>query len=104
MSAGFDSFDWRAADAYLFDIDGTLLISRDAVHYHAFNKAVREVFGFEAVIDGVPVHGSTDAGILRAVAERQGISAVEFERKLPAALEQMCAEVERNQQQMRPEL
>jgi phosphoglycolate phosphatase len=104
MSASSNGFRWRAADAYLFDIDGTLLNSRDAVHYHAFNHAVRDVFGFDAVIDGVPVHGNTDAGILRAVAERQGVASEEFERKLPIALRQMCAEVERNQHQMRPEI
>jgi len=104
MSAGSNGFHWRAADAYLFDIDGTLLNSRDAVHYHAFNNAVREVFGFEVVIDGVPVHGNTDAGILRAIAERQGVPSDEFARKLPIALRQMCAEVERNREQMHPEI
>ena len=27
-------FNWRAYDAYLFDIDGTLLNTHDGVHYH----------------------------------------------------------------------
>src|SRR5437870_3017695 len=45
-------FDWKAADAYLFDIDGTLLNSRDAVHYHAFHHAVERVFGLDFRIDG----------------------------------------------------
>ena len=46
-------FDWRAADAYLFDIDGTLLNSRDAVHYWAMHNAVKEVYGFE--LDGIKI-------------------------------------------------
>ena len=69
-----------SADAYLFDIDGTLLNSRDGVHYHAFHAAVREVYGIDSSIDGVPVHGNTDLGILRAVARRAGLSDTEFEQ------------------------
>ena len=37
-----NTFRWDAADAYLFDIDGTLLNSRDGVHYNAFHNAVRQ--------------------------------------------------------------
>ncbi len=87
------SFDWRAADAYLFDIDGTLLNTRDPTHYLAFRNAVRDVFGFDATIDGVPVHGNTDIGILRAVVRRAGFSDAEFDLKIPQIVAQMCAEV-----------
>lgn len=66
-------FEWRAADAFLFDIDGTLLNTRDGVHYHTFTRAFREVWGVEETIDGVPWHGNTDIGIIRAVAQRAGI-------------------------------
>ena len=66
-------FHWDAADAYLFDIDGTLLNSRDAVHYFAFQSAVRAVLNLEASIDGVHVHGNTDPGIVRAVLQRAGL-------------------------------
>jgi len=59
-------FRWDSADAFLFDIDGTLLNSGDAVHYFAFRNAIRDVLGIEASIEGVPVHGNTDVGILRA--------------------------------------
>ena len=97
-------FRWDAADAYLFDIDGTLLNSRDPVHYFAFHHAVRDVFGLEAKIDGVPVHGNTDIGILRAVLRRDGFIDAEINARLPRMIEQMCAEVERNSQQMQPEL
>ncbi len=93
-----------AADAYLFDIDGTLLNSRDGVHYNAFHAAVREVYGIDSKIDGVPVHGNTDPGILRAVARRAGLSDAEFERKLPAAIACMCADAARHAHGMNPEL
>ncbi|HEX6907300.1 MAG TPA: HAD family hydrolase, partial [Terriglobales bacterium] len=92
------------ADAYLFDIDGTLLNSRDGVHYNAFHAAVREVYGIDYRIDGVPVHGNTDLGILRAVARRAGLSDAEFAGKLAAAIECMCAEASRNAAGMAPQL
>ena len=92
------------ADAYLFDIDGTLLNSRDGVHYNAFHAAVREVYGIDSKIDGVPVHGNTDLGILRAVARRAGLSDSDFESKLPAAIDCMCAAARRNAGAMAPEL
>jgi phosphoglycolate phosphatase len=92
------------AEAYLFDIDGTLLNSRDGVHYNAFHAAVRQVYGIDSKIDGVPVHGNTDLGILRAVARRAGLSDTEFESKLPAAIQCMCAAAERDAAAMAPEL
>jgi phosphoglycolate phosphatase len=98
------SFHWRAADAYLFDIDGTLLNSRDPVHYFAFHRALRDVFGLETKIDGVPVQGNTDVGILRAVLRREGFSDAQINDRVPQMIRQMCAEVQRNADQMRPEL
>jgi phosphoglycolate phosphatase len=89
-------FDWTAFDCYLFDIDGTLLNSRDAVHYHAFHRAVATVFGLEFRLDGVPVHGNTDVGILRAYFEQAGLPENQWRSRLPQALEFMSAEVERN--------
>jgi phosphoglycolate phosphatase len=96
-------FRWDSADAYLFDIDGTLLNSRDAVHYFSFRNAAREVLGIEAGIDGVPVHGNTDPGILRAALRKAGVADQEIEAKLPRIVEHMCAEVKRNHAEMRPE-
>jgi phosphoglycolate phosphatase-like HAD superfamily hydrolase len=98
-------FDWRNYDAYLFDIDGTLLNMRDGVHYNSFHAALREVFGCEGRIDDVPVHGNTDIGILRAaLARHASLANGDFETGLPRALDIMCTEVERNAGQMRPEL
>src|SRR5512132_1589248 len=95
---------WIDADAYLFDIDGTLLNTRDGVHYRAFHNAVREVFRVHSHIDGVPVHGNTDIGILRAVLRREGLSDEEFEDRLPEALEFMCSEVGKKSAEIRTEL
>ena len=97
-------FDWTASDCYLFDIDGTLLNSRDAVHYHAFHRAVATVFGLEFRLDGVPVHGNTDVGILRAYFEQAGLPDSEWRSRLPQALEFMCADVEDNATDLRPEV
>lgn len=97
-------FAWQSADAYLFDIDGTLLNSRDAVHYFAFRNAMREVVGVEASIEGVPVHGNTDIGILRAVLRREGLNDTQIDSHLPEIIQRMCAEVERNREQLDPEL
>ncbi|HYE23822.1 MAG TPA: HAD family hydrolase [Clostridia bacterium] len=97
-------FDWRAFDAYLFDIDGTLLNSRDGVHYHAFHAGLREAYGCDEKIDGVPVHGNTDIGILRAATRLAGIGEEEFRRGLPKAIATMQAEVERNAAGMLPQV
>jgi phosphoglycolate phosphatase len=97
-------FRWDAADAYLFDIDGTLLNSRDAVHYFAFQHAMRDVLGLEASIDGVPVHGNTDVGILRAVLQRAGLDNAAIDAHMPQIVARMCAEVERNQERLQPEI
>ena len=97
-------FDWTAADAYLFDIDGTLLNSRDAVHYHAFHRAVREVFGLDLRLDGIPVHGNTDVGILQAYLRAAGLEESRWRPQLPQVFEAMAAEVERNAADLCPEV
>jgi len=91
-----NGFRWMDFDAYLFDIDGTLLVTRDLVHYNALNRAIREVYGVEATIDGIAYHGKTDLGILRAVLERAGTSADVFEARMPEALSIVCREVGAN--------
>ena len=44
---------WDGYDAYLFDIDGTLLHCRDAVHYFAFCNALERVAGRRMTLEGV---------------------------------------------------
>jgi phosphoglycolate phosphatase-like HAD superfamily hydrolase len=104
QAAAAAPFVWSQADAYLFDIDGTLLNTRDGVHYYAFRNALRALFGIEGTIDGVPVHGNTDLGILRAVLERAGVPGEEFERRLPELMRHMCDEVRRNAGDIRVQL
>jgi phosphoglycolate phosphatase len=98
------AFRWDAADAYLFDIDGTLLNSRDGVHYNAFHNAVQQFFRVSSRIDGVPLHGNTDLGIIRAVLQREGVPDAEIDAELPLMTAAMCEEVERNAAGMHPEV
>ncbi|MBI2677482.1 MAG: HAD family hydrolase [Candidatus Koribacter versatilis] len=104
MSLSSNRRRWLEGDAYLFDIDGTLLNSRDGVHYQAFHSAIQAVFGVSSRIDGVPVHGNTDLGIVRAVLEREGVSPAIFERDVPRLIAHMGEEVTRNAAQLAPEL
>jgi phosphoglycolate phosphatase len=99
-----NGFDWQSFDAYLFDIDGTLLHSRDWVHYNAFHTALQRVYHCDGRIDNVPVQGNTDPGILRAAAKLCGIEGDRFQAPLGEALTLMGDEVERNAADLRPEL
>ncbi len=64
---------WDRYDAYLFDIDGTLLSSGDAVHYFAFCDALTRLAGRPLNLDGVVAHGNTDLGILRDALQLAGV-------------------------------
>jgi phosphoglycolate phosphatase-like HAD superfamily hydrolase len=97
-------FDWRGFDAYLFDIDGTLLNSLDGVHYEAYLGTMQELFGRRIGLEGMTLHGSTDPLILLASLERAGISREVGRAVLKQATERMCCEVERRSAEMRPEL
>ena len=81
------------ADAYVFDIDGTILVTRDLVHWNGLHKAMLEVYGVDTTIEGIPYHGKTDIGILRAALERCGIGGSAFERGLAEARAVICREV-----------
>jgi phosphoglycolate phosphatase len=81
------AFRWKEADAYLFDIDGTLLLSPDRTHRYALHRAMLDVFGVETTIDGIPYHGKTDPGILRAALQRMGIPDTTIDSRMKAALE-----------------
>jgi len=82
-------FRWDGQDAYLFDIDGTLLRSRDRVHMDSVAAGVRRVTGFEITLAGISVHGNTDTGILREACDRAGIPTPVIEPQLAAILEAM---------------
>jgi phosphoglycolate phosphatase-like HAD superfamily hydrolase len=84
------------AEAYVFDIDGTLLVTRDLVHWNALHQAMLEAYGVDTTIDGIPYHGMTDLSILRAALGREGVQTGAFEAALPKALEVVCREVDAN--------
>ncbi len=85
---------WDAYDAYLFDIDGTLLHCRDAVHYFGFCHALTNAAGRPVDIVGLPVQGKIDPGILREAFARAGVPESEWRPKLPEILDEMAAHVE----------
>src|SRR4051812_24530919 len=82
-----------SADAYLFDIDGTILVTRDLVHWNGLHQAMLEVYGVDTTIEGIPYHGKTDVGILRMALDRCGVSGTRFEQGLAAARAVICQEV-----------
>jgi phosphoglycolate phosphatase-like HAD superfamily hydrolase len=86
----------QPADAYFFDIDGTLLVTRDLVHWNALHAAMLEVYGVDTTIAGLPYHGKTDVAILRAALNRCGVSRQAFYNRLPSALAVVRREVEKN--------
>jgi len=94
-------FEWDEQDAYLFDIDGTLLRSWDRVHYDSFAASVRRITGFEVTLAGIPTAGSTDTAILRAACGQAGVPNEELEKHIDAILEAMCAGVAERRQEMR---
>lgn len=93
-----------SADAYIFDIDGTLLVTKDLVHWNALHQAMSEAYGVDTTIEGIPYHGKTDLSILRAAVRRAGVSDSDFEAKLPASLDVVCREVEANHLQLAPKV
>jgi phosphoglycolate phosphatase-like HAD superfamily hydrolase len=82
-------FAWNAQDAYLFDIDGTLLRSRDRIHVDSFAACVQRVTGFEVTLAGIVLQGSTDTGILREACFQAGIAPEVLESHTEAILEAM---------------
>jgi phosphoglycolate phosphatase-like HAD superfamily hydrolase len=84
------------ADAYFFDIDGTLMVTRDLVHWNALHQAMLEVYSIDTTIEGLAYHGKTDVSILRMALQRCGVPQNLFYEKLPYALTVVCREVTAN--------
>jgi phosphoglycolate phosphatase-like HAD superfamily hydrolase len=80
-------FVWDRQDAYLFDIDGTVLRSRDRVHMDSFVPSILKVTGLEISLAGVSIHGSTDTAILRDAFELAHLPADVLELHSDAILE-----------------
>jgi phosphoglycolate phosphatase-like HAD superfamily hydrolase len=97
-------FAWDGQEAYLFDIDGTLLRSRDRVHFNCFASSIQQVTGFEVSLSGVAVHGNTDTGIVRDACRQAGISSQVIEPKFQAILDAMCQTVAEQRDELDPVL
>lgn len=97
-------FQWRQADAYLFDVDGTLLLSPDRTHRYALHRALLDVYGVETTIDGIAYHGRTDPGILRAALERLDIPTTVIDRNMAAALEIVRQDAAQKADRFRPDV
>jgi phosphoglycolate phosphatase len=91
-----NGFRWDDCDAYLFDIDGTLLHAHGGVHTRSFSSAVQVVLGHPLSIEGVPIHGSTDTGILRDSFLFAGVPEEIWQPRLEEILEHMRNEVREN--------
>lgn len=91
---------WDAFDAYLFDIDGTLINCTDATHYFAFCDALQGLSGKPLNLDGVNAHGNTDVGILRDVLTRAGIPEAEWRGRIREACSGMGDFVEQRADQL----
>jgi len=86
-------FRWDAQNAYLFDIDGTLLRCRDRIHIESFFSSVRTVLGRDLVLDGVTVSGNTDPGILCDAFRIARLDDAHWRPHLEAVLQQMRDDV-----------
>jgi phosphoglycolate phosphatase-like HAD superfamily hydrolase len=93
-------FAWDGQDAYLFDIDGTLLRSRDRIHFNSFASSVQRVTGFEITMAGILLHGNTDTAILREACQQAGIPAEVMEQRTEAVLEAMRVAVAEQRHEM----
>ncbi len=91
---------WTQYDAYLFDIDGTLLRDPGRVHYHAFSKACVEVLGHSLSLEAISVQGSTDPRILRDAFAAAGIAEEVWRPHQVRLLDSIAAAVARDAAQM----
>ncbi len=95
---------WDAYDAYLFDVDGTLLNCTDAVHYFAFCDALTSVAEHAMTLEGVVAHGNTDTGILRDAFLRAGVAEERWRPRLHELQQRMGQQVERNRAELRADV
>ena len=93
-------FAWDAQAAYLFDIDGTLMRSRDRIHFNSFATSFKRVTGFELTFAGIQLAGKTDTAILREAGRQAGIPAEIMEQRTEAVLDAMRHAVAEQRGQM----
>jgi phosphoglycolate phosphatase-like HAD superfamily hydrolase len=91
---------WDTFDAYLFDIDGTLINCTDATHYFAFCDALKKLSGRDLNLDNITAHGNTDVGILRDVLTLAAIPESEWRGRIRDACRGMAEFVEQHEEQL----
>jgi phosphoglycolate phosphatase len=96
-----EGFRWDAQDAYLFDIDGTLLRCRDRIHVDAFLSSVRAVMGRDFSLDGVTLSGNTDPGILQDAFRLAALESVHWEPHFESILQRMRDDVAAHREEMK---
>jgi phosphoglycolate phosphatase len=96
-----EGFQWDTQEAYLFDIDGTLLRSHDRIHFDSFAHGIRQVYGQDVTMDGVMFHGSTDPGILRDAFRNAGVADEVFQPLLGEICQAMCETVANRRHEMK---
>jgi phosphoglycolate phosphatase len=99
-----NGFAWDSQNAYLFDIDGTLLRSRDRVHVDSFTATLQRVMGPHVTLEGVALAGNTDTSILREACAQAGIAPEVLEPQLAAITEAICHHVAGRKHEMHPML
>lgn len=99
-----EGFAWDKQNAYLFDIDGTLLRSRDRVHVDSFTTTLQKVMGPQVTLEGVSLAGNTDTSILREACAQAGIPPEVLEPQLAAIAEAICHNVSGRKHEMHPQL
>jgi phosphoglycolate phosphatase len=95
-----EGFHWDDCDAYLFDIDGTLLHAHGGVHTSAFATSVEAVLGRTLSLEGVHVHGSTDTAILRDACRQSAIPDEVWQPRLEEILDQLRERVHQQRKLM----
>ncbi|MGO9776293.1 MAG: HAD family hydrolase [Terracidiphilus sp.] len=88
-------FAWDEEDAYLFDIDGTLLRNRDRIHRDSFVIGVERVTGVDLSQALFLTPGGTDPVILRDAFEKMGAPREGIEPQWDAiveAIQRACEE------------
>ncbi|MGC9158077.1 MAG: HAD family hydrolase [Terracidiphilus sp.] len=95
-------FAWDGQDAYLFDIDGTLLRCNFPIHMGSILSSVFQATGYEVSLSGVPIDGNTDTGILREACRQAEIPAEILEPRFEAILESMRRAVASERHRMAP--
>jgi phosphoglycolate phosphatase len=97
-----DGFAWDGQDAYLFDIDGTLLRSRDRVHVDSFTSTLQRIMGPAVTLEGISLAGNTDTSILREACAQAGIPPEVLEPQLAAIADAICQNVAGRKHEMQP--